>query len=207
MNDILEDDRSRHSVLVVEDNTDFARLAKQHLKSTYNVTVAGTLKSALALLESKKFSFIISDAHFPADEHSKPTDNSIHMVAASLRHNVPLCFITLANRKGRIDNPDKDNEIAIKVLSFRDASESVEKCMKSEIPLAIGFNDLSFSASHVFNKAVKDQVVWAFALLSLQNISANTDPISAPMKHLSASFDGRFGLKAKAQNAQHKAKV
>jgi CheY-like chemotaxis protein len=191
MNDILEDDMSRCSVLVVEDNTDFARMAKQHLKSRYNVTVAGTLKSALALLESKKFGFIISDVCFPADEHSRPADNSIHMVAASLRHNTPICFITLANRKGRIDNPDKDNEIAIKVLSFKNASESVEKCMKSETPSLIGFNDIPSSASHVFNKAVKDQVVWAFALLSLQNVSANTDPVPASVRKVCATFESR----------------
>jgi DNA-binding NtrC family response regulator len=207
MEDVLEENRSRYSVLVIEDNMDFAANAIEDLKKRYSVTVAGTLKDALVLLESGDFNYILSGVRFPADANLKPEDLAIHVIAASLRHDVPLCFVTHADKNGMVTGmmEDGEPEILIKALSFSESCEAIEKCLKDENPKSIGFNQIKSDSTHMFNKPNKDQVIWAYAMLLLQNISVNTDPLSASMKKTVATFENRFQKKETHQTAKEKA--
>jgi CheY-like chemotaxis protein len=189
----------RPSVLVVEDNTLFAEMAKHGLKE-YSVCIAHTLWEAIDLAGSKKLDFILSDVMFPAKKGYYDTDNSMAMLQMALNKAAPIAFVTRGDHHGMITRliDSEKPQITIKCLSLGDIHHSLVNLSHNQNQKKPDFNCITASHSKVMNAENKDQVIWSYALINLKNISAKETPISASMKKVKRTLGEGAGFEMKS---------
>ncbi|MCX6769942.1 MAG: hypothetical protein NT051_04665 [Candidatus Micrarchaeota archaeon] len=79
-------------VLVIEDTPAFAEnaLALENCR----VTLAGDMKTAIALMRGQQFDMVLSDLNFPAREGQDPKRQDLAIAVHCLWHNLPVAVVT-----------------------------------------------------------------------------------------------------------------
>jgi len=172
--ELMVETKSRLTLLVVEDNPQFAANVLEGLKG-HDVMLATTLEDALASLAKKKPDFIVSDVYFPGKSGDEPKENITPLMHAALESGTPICFVTKADHHGLTEKDE--GFIAIVPLTLGETVISLMEINRSKDEKA--FRSLKSSKPERIKSDAKTPDIWARALESLRNACETcTSPVN-----------------------------
>ncbi len=181
---LMTEEKSRPSILVIEDSPKFGRNAREGLKGC-QVTLVTTLDDAMKALRDGKFDFVLSDVHFPESKSKRPKANVSEMLNLAYKHDIPLCFVTKADHHGMIDLGDEGRVSLMAVTvgdiatTFMDPSVLQKKPDEKDL-----FRQMKTSARDKIRSSSKTPETWGRALELVRNASANPSPITRAIKKI-----------------------
>ncbi len=198
MTDVMLEQKSRLSILVVEDNAEFSKNAVEGLLKENNLSLVGTLEDAMELCfeagqgRRAKFDFILSDAHVPVKHGSEPVPVVSEIVHLAYGSSIPLCFVTRADHHGLIDE-DHGDHITLKAAGSGDIAVSLLKISAVKEPSQKEVFRLLEGANESVKSDSKSPEIWGKALQMLQNRSTRSSPLGIAINKMrETGVDVRF---------------
>ncbi len=168
-------DKNRLSLLVVEDNPEYAINAREAFRK-HDVLIATSLEDALGMLRSKKIDLIISDVHFPSRRGEEPKENISTLMHDSLERGIPIVFITKADHHGLVEDEREvknGSYFAIRSLPLPRLEQSICILAKQEAEKTTAglssFSRLFPAHFETVRGASKTSAMWVQALQMLRN--------------------------------------
>ena len=180
---LLVEEKSRLSILVIEDSPEFGKNALEALKG-HDARLATNLKEALdALASGTKFDFILSDAHVPLREGEQPVAIILGMLETCFEKDIPVCFVTKADHHGLIDIAD-EGYVSLRAVTLGEASEALMTLSnsKEEASAKKVFSTIKPAASANVKTDSKTPELWAKALDMVRNAATKSSPIAGAIR-------------------------
>jgi len=199
--EIFVEGASRPSVLVVENNPEFARMANEGLGQSCNIAIAHTLEDVADVMATRKFDFILSGVMFPVGIGHPESNNTRAMLEMALKNLVPIAFITGWGRNCRMEGSVKEEMpfMAIAYLTADDAYNSLV-LLKYKGSGKNDFDILKASRRELVNSETKDEIMWSCTLANLKTISLRAAPLK-PARKAQDLFGGRGGFEIRESAA------
>ncbi len=169
--DPMPADKNRLTLLVIEDNLEFAKSAHEAFSGAHEIIFASELVSALTIIRSRKVDFIISDVHFPYREGEKPKENIRELLFDAMERTIPICFVTQADHHG-LTELNEEGYVAIRALNMDDLAESLFGITRERNREKKLFSQLTSMNSKTLNANSKTPEIWSRALGMLRNACA-----------------------------------
>lgn len=180
----MVEDRSRLSILVIEDSPEFGKNALEALEG-YDVTLVTTLDEAFGAIDGRKFDYILSDVHFPENEGEEPKASVSVVLAIGFGSDTPVCFVTKADHHGLMDHGD-EGYVSLRAILVGDIASTFLQVSRSggEITEADMFRKVEASRSENIKSDSKSPEIWSNALDMLRNASANPSSLTRAIKKI-----------------------
>jgi len=179
----MVEEKSKFSILVIEDNPEFGKNALEALKGL-DVTLVVTLEDAMDSCMRGKFDFILSDAHVPVREREEPTPIISEVMAMCYGKGIPICFVTKADHHGLLHLGD-EGIIALKATTpdrvgltelelFRSGNHNPSEASR--------FFKLETSGSENIRSDSKTPAIWSRALEMVKDALTKPTPVGGAIK-------------------------
>ncbi len=169
--DLMPSDQNRLTVLVVEDNPEFARNAQEALFRSQTVIVASELSGALSMIRSTKIDLILSDVRFPSKPKEEPKENIRELLFDAMERTIPICFVTQADHHG-LTELNESGYVAIRALNMDDLAQSLFEITRKRNREKKLFSQLKTGNSKTITSDSKTPEIWSSALDMLRNACA-----------------------------------
>ena len=179
---LMVEEKSRLSILVIEDNPEFGRNAMEALKG-HDVTLVTTLHEALDTTINRKFDFILSDVHFPIKSGRDSEAIVREVLNMGFKSDTPVCFVTKADHHGLVEMGDEGYvslraaTVGMIASTFIETSRSKEEITEADL-----FRKMKVSKSENVKADSKTPEIWSRALEMLRNVSANPCSLTRAIK-------------------------
>jgi response regulator RpfG family c-di-GMP phosphodiesterase len=174
---LLAEDRSRFTIMVVEDRPEFWANAIEALIGE-NIIVATSLEDANDVLRERDVDYILSDVSFPDRRGGKARENTKSILFAALKENIPVCFVSRKESNG-LNGTITKGHIAISALNTEDVFNSLLKIDSLEKDV---FSRLEASARGLVQAESKSIQVWRQAFDMLRIASVKTSNIARALE-------------------------
>ncbi|MBU0532163.1 response regulator [Candidatus Micrarchaeota archaeon] len=191
---LLFESRSRFTVLVIEDNAQFAANALEALKG-HDVIVVETLDDAAEAIGKNKIDFVLSDVHFPEKSGGKPEAQVSKMLTFAYETATPVCFVTQADHHGLLNT--NEGHVSLRALNIADILLTMLEISRDnqEKPEAELFRQLTASETTTIRSDAKTPAIWEMAFQMAQNVTIKTRSIGLAVMKVRG-----LGLDVKADN-------
>lgn len=195
--ELMVEGKSRLSVLVIEDNAEFAGNAMRALaEGTLILGFAKTLEEAKELIKANKYDAILSDVHFPVKDGEEPSANVREVLFMCLDTGTPVCFVTRADHHGMLDLGDEGYVSLKATTQGRVLQTQLKMSRKGGDASEAGiFRSLETTESENVRSGSKTQEIWSRALSMALNARTKPTSIGMAMRKV-----GEIGLGVVADN-------
>ncbi|MCP4646549.1 MAG: hypothetical protein GY852_02290 [bacterium] len=184
---IMLPDKIRLTLLVIEDNPEFAANAQQAFFRSHNIILASDLSGAFSMIRSMKIDMILSDVHFPSEPGGKPKENIRELLFDTMERGIPICFVTQADHHG-LTELNEEGYVAIRALNMDDLAQSLFAITKHRNREKNLFSQLKTANSKTITSDSKTSEIWMRALDMLRNACAQ------PKRPVAKAIDQVRGL-------------
>ena len=201
MTELMVEEKSRLSVLVIEDNEHFggnAGLVCQRDSRVRCFSVIGDLQRAkeifgLKMKSKAPFDVILSDVHVPEREGEEPRPIISEILDICRSSGTPVCFVTRADHHGMLELGD-EGFVSLKATTqgraLKTQMELGEKADAAEL-----FRKLKTTESRIIRSDGKGAEVWEAALQMAMNARAKPTPLGMAVRKV-----GKLGLEVTSHN-------
>ncbi len=186
--ELMVEEKSRLTVLVIEDNKEFAANALNALKGNV-VFLATTLVEASELAKDIKFDIILSDVHVPEREGMEPEAIVTAITDICLATGTTVCFVTKADHHGILELGDEGYVSLRATTQGRALMAKMKSSRKGDSTEAELFRNLGNTESENIKSGSKTQEIWSRALVMAMNAQAKSTPVGRAIRQV-----GKIGL-------------
>jgi CheY-like chemotaxis protein len=190
--ELIVESKSRLSILVIEDNTDYATNAVEALtQEGHKVVTHSTLEQALHALKGERFDYILSDVHIPENEGSEPTAHVSAILDIAYKTDTSVCFVTKADHHGLLDLRD-EGYIALKAVTLGDIALTMTEISRSEKKLTEAelFRKMKVTESKNIKACSKTPDIWKTALEMARDAVTKLNPVGAAIRKVRKTIPG-----------------
>ncbi len=195
--ELMVEEKSRLSILLIEDNAGFAANAEVALKG-HDVTWAPSLHEAMNKIFRGKFDVIISDVHVPVHEGKEPVAIVSEVLAMCLGSGSPVCFVTRADHHGMLDLGD-EGYVSLKATTRGRVLQTHMETAKARPSNTELFRKLKTTESENIKSGTKTPEIWGRALEMARNAMAKPTAIGRAARQV-----GKLGLDVRIENGMPK---
>ncbi|MBU0527366.1 response regulator [Candidatus Micrarchaeota archaeon] len=173
--ELMVEEKSRLTILVIEDNKEFGANALSALKGNV-VFLATTLVEAKELAKDIKFDTILSDVHVPERDGMEPEAIVAAITDICLATGTTVCFVTKADHHGILDLGDEGYVSLRATTQGRALMTKMKSSKNNATSEADLFRNLETTESKNIKSGSKTPEIWNKALAMALN--AKTKPTS-----------------------------
>jgi CheY-like chemotaxis protein len=192
---LMTEKKSKYTILVVEDNHDFALDALKAVSEKGHYPILATnLEEAIPAVGRLKPDFILSDVHFPTELGGEPVENITLLMQTALEANVPICFVTRADHHGLTERDE--GYVSIKPLTMSDLMQTLMTLTQPNADKTKkAFSSVQSTDPLAMKADAKTPEIWGMAFERLLNACAQKPrPIELAIRAVSATVGVTVGV-------------